>query len=293
VINNIKYLLLFLMMQTFRKPIYSFAVGVAAGTSGGLVGWGGGQIIIPSMTFPVLNLSQLSATGISLTSLSFSSISSGYKFWRDERVHIPLALAIGLPAVVSARIGSRFASKLSGDALALIFNAMSIVLIPTHFYVQRRAFLRETCEGESLNTDTIGKDAFSLNDTRLLQHVSFGIFSGVLSSLMGVGGLPLAMSYITEATELPHHYVQGTAICALVPSIFMSAASRIHSIPVHTASFVAFGALVGGYGGAKLALQLTEEQLRTLFMASLVLFGGRSAVGAAQNIKRIVKAIRL
>jgi uncharacterized membrane protein YfcA len=105
---------------------------------------------------------------------------------------------------------------------------------------------------------------------------------------MGVGGLPLTMSYITEATHLPHHYVQGTACCALIPSILVSAVSRIHAIPVTTASYVALGAMAGGYGGAKLALNLTENQLRHLYMASLVIFGGRSAFDAARNLKHIL-----
>lgn len=107
---------------------------------------------------------------------------------------------------------------------------------------------------------------------------------------MGVGGLPLTMSYITEATELTHHYVQGTAVCALVPSILMSATSRLHAIPIQTAGYVAFGAMVvGGYWGAQSALRLTEDQLRHLYMVSLVVFGGRSAFGAAKNIQRIYR----
>mmetsp|Transcript_29600 Transcript_29600/g.71240 ORF Transcript_29600/g.71240 Transcript_29600/m.71240 type:complete len:112 (+) Transcript_29600:3-338(+) len=107
---------------------------------------------------------------------------------------------------------------------------------------------------------------------------------------MAVGGLPLTMSYITEATHLPHHYVQGTAVCALIPSILVSAASRIHAIPMQAAVSVALGAMVGGYGGAQMALGLTEEQLRTVYMTSLVVFGGRSTFGAARNIRNILQA---
>ena len=55
--------------------------------------------------------------------------------------------------------------------------------------------------------------------------MAFGALSGVLSSLVGVGGLPIAMSYLTVSTDLPHHLVQGTAVLAVAPSVLVSALS--------------------------------------------------------------------
>lgn len=277
----------------WKRHLYAFCVGTAAGATVGTVGWGGAQVIIPSLTLPVpaiANLSQLSATGVSLTSLSLSTITTGFKFWKEERVDIPIVLLIGIPAVLSARLGTRWARQLSGDALALFFNGFSIVLIPTHFWIQERAKRRRSKSSSAANE---GKQMFATDykdyPTRLvLQHASFGLVSGVVSSLMGVGGLPLPMSYLTEATNLHHHHVQGTAICAVVPSILTSAASRMASIPFATASLVCLGAIAGGYTGAKFALSLDEEQLRNLYMASLVMFGGRSVYGASRNIRAIL-----
>ena len=154
-----------------------------------------------------------------------SSISSGYRFWSDNQVNIPLALSIGLPAVVSARVGSHIA-KLSGNALELFFNGFSLLLIPTHLWIQKIRSERDELDVVDIDKeeeDTISKtridgstssrrlvnDTVSIqatsnssitsirdavrNNPLLLQHASFGVFSGVLSSLMGVGGLPLTM----------------------------------------------------------------------------------------------------
>ncbi len=317
-------------LQSITRHLYATIVGVAGGATVGMVGWGGAQIIIPSMTYPAsfANYSQLAATGISLSSLSVSSLTSAYKFYNDQSVDLALALVIGLPAFISARVGSKFAKKLSGNALALFFNGFSIILVPTHFWIQQRRAdsiykTQDYCNGMGKGKDkNDNKKTSATNHTTasphnyyeamkndqqysnftsklkgkvtndpiaFTQHTSMGLFAGIISSLMGVGGLPLTMSYLTEATDLPHHFVQGTAMCALAPSILMSAISRIHAIPLSTAVCVSLGAMGGGYGGAQFALDLSDEQLRYLYMGSLVLFGGRSVIGAFGNIRQIIR----
>ena len=45
--------------------------------------------------------------------------------------------------------------------------------------------------------------------------------------------------------------------------------------------------------GAEVALRLSEDQLRTLFVTSLVVLGGRSFFGAIGNVSRLLRAHRL
>lgn len=323
-------------LQQWKKSLYAFGVGTAAGFTIGIVGWGGAQILIPAMTLslPIANYSQLAATGISLSSLSFSSVSASYKFMCDDKVVVPIAVSIGLPAVVSARFGTVYlAQKLSSNTLALFFNAFSVILIPTHFWIQQRADTRRTKQQqqkqqqqqhkqqqtkqhiekvEDRNITTVNKninnDTISTIDDEdtmtswlsqqkvpedVYQHISFGLFLGTISSLMGVGGLPFAMSYVTEFCHqsMPpnHQYVQGTAVCSVVPSVLMSALSRIRTVPLLTAGCVATGATIGSSIGAGIALQLDPVTLHHLFMGSLIIFGGRSTIGAIRNLQRICK----
>jgi uncharacterized membrane protein YfcA len=53
-------------------------------------------------------------------------------------VDLRTAAVIALPAMVGARAGVALTRRISGEMHALIFNGMSVVLIPTHWLVQVR-----------------------------------------------------------------------------------------------------------------------------------------------------------
>jgi len=304
-----------------KQNLYGFSVGCLSGTTFGLVGWGGAAIVTPLLTLPtpVANMSQFSASGVTLSTLAVSTVSSGYKYWKNDCVDVTLALCIAIPSMVAARVGTHLARKLSNDALALIFNGSSVIMIPTHYWIQQRACQRAAKQSLDNQKDervrqredrtSIVPSATSITSNQnwnivaveksiptctiitreMLQHACFGLCAGLYSSLRGIGGLPLAVSYITEATHLPHQYVQGTAICAVIPPILTSAISRSDMIPMKISGWVGFGAFLGGHLGAAMAMHLSEERLRQLYMGFLVLFGGRSFCGAALNIRNLYR----
>ncbi|EOD16503.1 hypothetical protein EMIHUDRAFT_245049 [Emiliania huxleyi CCMP1516] len=233
-----------------QRHCFAGVVGFAGGATLGLVGWGGGQMIIPGMTHQYMALNQLAATGVSLFSLSLSSISSSVRFATSDSACLVTAASIAIPSIVTARFGTQLASRLSNDALEFAFNSLSLA--------------------------------------RPLD-VAFGCLSGGVSALMGVGGLPFTMSYLTACTDLPHHLVQGTAQCACAPSALTSAVSRIHAVPLGTAAAVAAGGVAGATAGATAALHLSEERLRELFMLSLLVLGGSACRRAVINLQSMYR----
>lgn len=301
------------------RHAYSSAVGFCGGACVGLVGWGGAQFIIPGMTHPVMGLSQLAATGVSLCSLSMSTVSGALKFWNDSSVSVATAVAIAVPSIFTARIGARLAARLPDDVLQLTFNSASVILIPTHLLVQRNAARRWGANDITVDTatsrpgapTTLRSDAGAadvdqqqlgshilecertqpqpegMNAALAVGHCAFGCVSGVVSAVIGIGGLPLTMSYLTAVAEMPHHLVQGTTQLAVAPSAITSALSRVHVIPAGSAVAVTLGAMGGATVGASLALRTSEERLRELYMLSLVVLGGRSVVAAGRNLRTI------
>lgn len=291
-----------------RENAFATAVGFSGGACVGLVGWGGAQFIIPGVAY--MGHSQLAAAGVSLCSVSVSSISGAAKFMASDSVSPSHALGMAVPAVITARFGSVLAKRLTDVQLQLAFNGLSAALIPTYLAVQHYAQNRDAeteaaqdaaaplrrtltehralhrsadaeCDAEARGPAGLASRLLPLR----AQDMAFGALSGVLSSLVGVGGLPIAMSYLTVSTDLPHHLVQGTAVLAVAPSVLVSALSRLSVIPVVTTVAVCGGAACGASAGASVALRTSEERLRQLFMLSLVVLGGRSFVGAVGNLR--------
>ena len=293
-----------LRLAAARASARAGLVGFSGGACVGLVGWGGAQFIIPGMT--MMGHSQLAATGISLCSLSCSTVTGAARFVASDSVNLATAVAIALPSIVTARIGTRLASRVPEQALQLAFNGASLLLIPTHFLVQRNAARKTATESEAAgaacapDTDVRpphrraaeGAMASPLSGADLLGHGAFGCLSGMISAIMGVGGLPLTMPYLTAFTGLPHHEIQGTAVLAVAPSAMTSAVSRLHVVPMGPTVAVAAGAMAGAMAGASVALHTSETRLRELYMASLLLLGGRSFVSAGMNIRSLMRVRR-
>eukprot|EP01052_Picozoa_sp_SAG31_P033207 SAG31_NODE_3723_length_3948_cov_4.219018_3_plen_300_part_00 len=281
-------------------------VGVAAGGTLGIVGWGGAQVIKPCLTSPMMGCTHLQATATSLFSLSIAVVAGASQFVQSGNASIEVAMALAVPSMLGARFGSQLAGRMSADALALVFNGGSVLLLPTHYLIQHSRRNRQLQQEQVLQTSVSGTSVSLKRDDEaelllaaekmrepvsLAKHASFGFCMGVLSALMGVGGLPVAMSYLTVASPLPHHLIQGTAMCAVAPSVLVSSITHIQSgaTPLGVAVAVTAGSVTGAALGARLALSLPEQTLRELFMASLVLLGGRSFVAAVRNTANIVR----
>ena len=144
---------------------------------------------------------------------------------------LPVAAAVAIPSMVGARFGVRLSAKLSTDVHSLIFNGGSVLLLPTHFMVQRWRQQQDQDRTDA-GVEAAGKAAGAAVDAAtLIQHACFGVGAGVLSALMGVGGLPLTMSYLTMASTLPHHLIQGTSMVAVAPLAVIETVILLNPLP--------------------------------------------------------------
>ena len=107
--------------------------------------------------------------------------------------------------------------------------------------------------------------------------VAFGVVTGVMSGLLGVGGGTLMVPFLTLAVGLSQHTAEATSLLVVLPTAIV-ASYFLHRKGVGDL-YVAlrFGALGAGGGvlGALLALALPAHVLKIVFALFLALVAVR------------------
>ncbi|MCX5694786.1 MAG: TSUP family transporter [Candidatus Omnitrophica bacterium] len=104
-------------------------------------------------------------------------------------------------------------------------------------------------------------------------YVILGVFAGLLSGLLGIGGglvLIPALVFIFGLTQLQ---AQGTTLALMVPPIGLLAAIRYYqsgNVKLGMAGFICLGFFVGGLLGANLVQNLPEVLIRKTFAVFLL-----------------------
>jgi hypothetical protein len=110
-----------------------------------------------------------------------------------------------------------------------------------------------------------------------LACAGFGVFVGVGSGLLGVGGGIFMVPFLVYAAGLDQHSAAATSLLVILPTA-ISGALSLHQRGMRTLGpGLRLGALgaAGSALGVALALQLPEATLRVVFAAVLALVGLR------------------
>lgn len=105
--------------------------------------------------------------------------------------------------------------------------------------------------------------------------VIFGVLTGVLSALFGVGGGIVMVPFMTIALDLTQHTAEGTSLLVIVPTALAGiiAHRRRQRIRLRHVVLLAAGGIAGSLVGASIALGIPGELLEDLFGILLTLVG--------------------
>jgi len=115
--------------------------------------------------------------------------------------------------------------------------------------------------------------------------VGFGMLTGVLSALFGVGGGLVMVPFMVLALGSDQHLAEGTSLLVIVPTAIVGvvAHSRRGYVSFRLAVLLATGGVGGSVLGATVALQLEEGSLQVIFGVFLALIGVRTIVEALRG----------
>jgi len=121
--------------------------------------------------------------------------------------------------------------------------------------------------------------------------IILGLFAGVVSGGLGLGGGVVLVPTLVIIANLPQKSAQGTALAVMVPLALLGAWRywRHETIDVNVAvvALLACGALAGTLIGTELAIRLPGHVLRKAFAVCLVLVAVRMFIGADKSLSKV------
>jgi uncharacterized protein len=117
-----------------------------------------------------------------------------------------------------------------------------------------------------------------LNQTKMsgqviLILILIGLFAGMLSGLIGVGGGIIIVPCLIYFLGFNQYQAQGTSLGLLLLPIGILAVANYYNkgfIDIKSVSIMAIGFVAGGWLGSKISLALPEETLKKIF--AIILF---------------------
>ena len=107
--------------------------------------------------------------------------------------------------------------------------------------------------------------------------VAFGVVAGISAGLLGIGGGTIMVPFLVLVAGLSQHSANATSLLVILPtSLIATWALRQKGLADLRRSMALGGAgVIGGIGGALLALALSGPTLRIVFAAFLAVVGMR------------------
>ena len=252
-----------------------FLIAIGSTTVGSLTGMGGGVIIKPVVDllgdFDAQTIGVLS----SLTVFSMSLVSIAKQMLARTRIPFDTAIPLAAGSVAGGMAGGRllrlFALEANESVTAVQNAALSLLILAVLVYMRNKSRVR----------------SFHLRGAAV--SALAGLFLGICSSFLGIGGGPINVALII----LLFSYDTKTAtVCSLVAILFAQL-SKLGSVAL-TTGFAAFdlrmapvmiaGAVAGGFLGAGLNRRCRVETVEKAFNAVQLLVLGIAAVNIIRNL---------
>ncbi|MBR5202399.1 MAG: sulfite exporter TauE/SafE family protein [Clostridia bacterium] len=254
-----------------------FLLALFATSVGSLTGMGGGVIIKPLMD--VLGDYNVQTIGVisSITVFSMALVSVAKQIKAKTKIPFETAIPLGFGSVFGGFIGERVLSyivnalKINGIVTVIQNTILAILILCVFLYMKNKNRIKS----KEL------KGAFV--------SLAVGIFLGVCSSFLGIGGGPINVALIIYLFSVN---TKTATVCSLITILFAQI-SKLTTVAFTTgfsefdlsvAPLMIIGAILGGFLGASLNKKCKEETVEKAF-------NGVQLLVLAITIFNILKAI--
>jgi uncharacterized membrane protein YfcA len=241
------------------SDILFFALGLAAGIVGTLIGAGGGFMLAPIFLFLFPNMDPVRLTALSLLAVSANSTSGSISYAFRRQVHWPSVFLFTLVAFPGVWLGlqlNRFVDRHSFESI------FSIFLLSLGAFIIWRSF-RKKHEIEIIFWNFKNKILGGL--------ASF--FVGIVSSLLGLGGGIIHVPLLAEFLGYPVHIAAGTSHAILSITSIFAVSEHFFKGDYHDLEswvpWLVVGLVTGAQIGAALSKKMKSKWIMRLLGAAL------------------------
>jgi hypothetical protein len=248
------------------EQLFLFAVGIAVGMFGTIVGVGGGFIIVPLLMI-VYKATPPIAVGTSLCIVALNAISGSISYARQKRIDYRTGMLFALATIPGAVAGASLIDYIPIAAFDVGFGVFLMVMAA---YVTIRPSMQREAGGSS--------PSFKFDPSRRIQYnIPMGVFVsfvvGFLSSLAGIGGGVVHVPAMIYLFHFPTSIAVSTSHFILAISTTVGAASHIslgHVLWDKVPS-LGVGVIIGAQIGARLSHRIhTQIIVRGLAVAMVI-----------------------
>jgi hypothetical protein len=183
--------------------IILLVTGVGIGFLSGLLGVGGGFLMVPILYWLMIslgidtNIAIRVSLGTSLAVILPTALSGAYGHYRKEAVLVRPMLYLAATGIIGGFIGGTIASNIPGDIMTLIFG-FTVIFV---------AFIMIITRNREIN----GKQR-----DNVAYYVLGGLFIGMMSGLLGVGGGFIIVPFMALFMRCSMHEAIGTSTAVIV-----------------------------------------------------------------------------
>lgn len=281
---------MYIYLPIAEMPVNIFlimALGGVTGVLSGMFGVGGGFLMTPFLIF--IGVPPAVAVSSSANQIIAASFSGFLAHLRRANVDIKMGSVIIAGGFVGSSIGVGIFSKLKElgqiDLVISLCYVIFLGTIGTMMAVESFKVILKKKKGEPPKLRTKKNWVQSLplpfvmkfyrSDIKLsaILPISVGMFTGILVSLMGIGGGFIMIPAMIYMLGMPTSVVIGTSLFQIVfitANVTILQAVTTHTVDVMLAMIMLTSSVIGAQFGTKMGLKVPAEQLRAM-LAVMVL----------------------
>lgn len=246
--------------------VLSAAIGFVSGILSGAFGIGGGILMVPALRM-LLDQPELVAVGTSLPVVIPSAVTGASRYIKARIVSPRNGAILGLAGAPTAALGAWLGSLVGGGP---VFVVLSVVIV----YAAADMILQSLRGPHSKLAPQPSEPA----DLRIgtLTLVLIGLFAGVYSGFLGLGGGLVIVPLLMRFAHMPVKQAIGTSLIGI---LFIAVPGTISHVLLGNvnpllAVGLALGIVPGALLGSKLTLGSSEKLVRVAFAVLLVIVAG-------------------